>query len=499
MLLSTLLAESSFEVISGDVENREITGISIDSRHTGKGELFVCLRGARTDGHFFADKAYEKGCRVFLTERMLPELPDDALQIKVKDTRRELAVISAVYRGHPSRSLHIIGITGTKGKTTTALLIHSILNASGIKCAYVGSNGVIINGETVETPNTTPESCELQKYFRLMIDSGITHVALEVSSQALDHCRVYGVDFDVAVYTNLYRDHIGPGEHASFEEYKSAKAKLFRDYRSRLVVYNKDDGYAGEIVGDRQDKDSVSFSEKDGKADYCASSVSPFRDSTALGISFICSHSGKAVGFKLKTPGDFSVYNALAAIAVADSYGISPESSSDILSDTTVTGRFEIVEGLEDRTFIIDYAHNGVSLRSALSVLRSYDPTRIICVFGSVGGRTRERRQQLAEASSELSDYSIITSDNPDFEPPSVITGEIAGFFDKKARYEIIVDREAAVRRAVRMSEPGDIVLFAGKGHERYQLTEGVRVPFSEREIILDECNKIKAEKESDS
>ena len=489
-----MLSESKYSVLRGDVSKAEITGIRYDSRKVLPGDLFVCLRGALTDGHFFADKAYSKGARVFLTERLIEELPDDAVQVRVGDTRKELAVISAIFRGHPADSLHIIGITGTKGKTTTALLICSILNGAGISCAYIGSNGVQINGKRIDSPNTTPESCELQKYFRMMKDAGTRHVALEVSSQALDHFRVYGVPFDVTVFTNLYRDHIGEGEHSSFEEYKAAKAKLFSDYKKNLIVSNSDDPNADFITGNDPSTLKVTYSVSDPEADYFATEIRPYRDKTSLGVSFVCRCGNDSIPVKLKSPGTFSVSNALAAFAAVGRYGIDIKTAADILNDITVMGRFEVVEGLEGRTFIIDYAHNGISLKSALSVLREYDPGRIICVFGSVGGRTRERRKELAEVSSRLADYSIITSDNPDYEPPLDIAEEIASHFSDDSSYEIISDREEAVRHAVRLSRDGDIVLFAGKGHERYQLIEGIKVPFSEREIILDECKTITAE-----
>ena len=470
MLLSDLLRESEYTVARGSADGVGIDGISYDSASAKAGDLFVCLRGAKVDGHFFAADAYASGCRAFLTERSVDELPDDAVQIKVENTRKELAVISRVFRGHPERRLKIIGITGTKGKTTTALLIHSILNGAGIPCAYIGSNGVVIKSQTSSTPNTTPESAELQRYFERMVAEGVTHVALEVSSQALDRYRVYGLDFDAAVFTNLSRDHVGEGEHASYEEYKAAKAKMFTEHKNGLIVYNADDKNSLEIISGNKTSKRVSFSNGDGSADLYATDVKPLREPSSLGVSFVCHTKGRAVPVSLKTPGEFSVHNALAAIAVAEKYGVPAETAARILRDTTVTGRFEIVEGLPDRTFIIDYAHNGVSLESALSVIRSYSPDRIVCVFGSVGGRTYERREELARVAGKLADHSIITSDNPDFEPPEDIDRELASHFDGGAGFEIITDREEAVRRAVRTSRPGDVVLFAGKGHEKYQL-----------------------------
>lgn len=488
MILTKLFEKIEYTVLAGNASSVDVRCIEYNSMKIRGGELFVCLPGARVDGHSFAKSAYNAGCRAFLCERPV-ELPSDAFIAVTPDTRSALAEISATFYGYPAEKLHIIGVTGTKGKTTTALLIQSILENSGIPCAYIGSNGVIINGRHVETVNTTPESRELQHYFATMVAEGVTHAAIEVSSQALEHNRVQGLDFDVCIFTNLSPDHIGEGEHASFEEYRDAKRKLFSDYVTKLAVINADDE-ASEYMVRGAGVPTVTFSMK-GDADFSGSGCDIYRDETSLGITFSCENGGTKTKVTMRTPGLFSASNGLAAIAACSYFGVSVESSAEILARTPVNGRFEVVDGLAGRTFIVDYAHNGLSLTSALKVLRQYDPTRLICVFGSVGGRTRGRRRELAEAASALADYCIITSDNPDFEEPSEITDEIVNYFDKSTPYEVIVDREKAVRRAVSMAEVGDIVLFAGKGHERYQLVRGEKVPFCERDIIKDECRAV--------
>ena len=488
MILTKLFEKIEYTVLAGNASSVDVRCIEYNSMKIRGGELFVCLPGARVDGHSFAKSAYNAGCRAFLCERPV-ELPSDAFIAVTPDTRSALAEISATFYGYPAEKLHIIGVTGTKGKTTTALLIQSILENSGIPCAYIGSNGVIINGRHVETVNTTPESRELQHYFATMVAEGVTHAAIEVSSQALEHNRVQGLDFDVCIFTNLSPDHIGEGEHASFEEYRDAKRKLFSDYVTKLAVINADDE-ASEYMVRGAGVPTVTFSMK-GDADFSGSGCDIYRDETSLGITFACENGGTITKETMRTPGLFSASNGLAAIAACSYFGVSVESSAEILARTPVNGRFEVVDGLAGRTFIVDYAHNGLSLTSALKVLRQYDPTRLICVFGSVGGRTRGRRRELAEAASALADYCIITSDNPDFEEPSEITDEIVNYFDKSTPYEVIVDREKAVRRAVSMAEVGDIVLFAGKGHERYQLVRGEKVPFCERDIIKDECRAV--------
>ena len=463
----------------------EIGAITYDSRKAGPGSLFVCLVGAWMDGHTFARSAYDQGCRAFLAEHPL-DLPADAAQILTDDTRAALAVIGADFYGNPAEKLHLIGITGTKGKTTTALLTAAILNEAGLPCAYIGSNGVDIAGEHEATANTTPESLELHRLFRKMLDAGVRHAVLEVSSQALRHHRVDGVPFEVVAFTNLSEDHIGPGEHPDFEDYKNAKRRLFADYDARMMVYNADapaSAYMRAPFRGRQ----VSFG-IESPADYRAAALAPFRSATALGVEFRCEHGGEATPVRVLSPGAFSASDALCAIALCGAFGVTPAQAAAALAHTTVRGRFEVVEGLPGRTFLVDYSHNGLALTSALKTLRAYHPHRLICVFGSVGGRTQGRRRELAEAASAWADYSILTSDNPDFEDPLAILRDIDAHMAPDAQYEIIPDRAEAIRAAVAMSREGDIVLFAGKGHEDYQIVQGKKLHFVERDLIREAC-----------
>ncbi len=485
--LSTLLRAVSPLRIVGETAGTVIHRIEYDSRKAAEGMLFVCLPGVRFDGHSFAAQVYENGCRAFLCERVIDALPGDAVQILVENTRLALSDLAKAFYDNAADRLKIIGITGTKGKTTTSILVASILNGAGISCAYIGSNGILIGGKHYDTVNTTPESLELHKYFKQMADEGTTHVVMEVSSQALTHYRVHGLSFEAVAYTNLSPDHIGTGEHASFEEYRDAKRLLFTDYPAKAAVVNADDGYTDYMTAAFGGK-RVTYGIRTA-ADYMGSDILPFRSETALGIDFMCAHGGELVPVRLRTPGDFSAYNGLCAIAVAGLMGVSAEKSASVLKTASVTGRFEIVDALHGITFLIDYAHNGLSLTSALRFLREYDPARLICVFGSVGGRTQNRREELARAASALADYSIITSDNPDREDPEAIIDDIMAHFDQTKPHEIIVDRADAVRRAVRMAKEGDIVLLAGKGHEDYQLIDGKKVPFSERDLILTEAH----------
>ena len=436
----------------------EISAITYDSRKAAAGSLFVCLVGAWLDGHTYAASAYKNGCRAFLCEHAL-DLPADAAQIITADTRAALAVIGADFYGNPADQLHIIGITGTKGKTTTALLTAAIMTEAGLPCAYIGSNGVDIAGVHEATANTTPESLELHRLFRKMLDANVHHVVLEVSSQALRHNRVDGIPFEVVAFTNLSEDHIGPGEHPDFEDYKCAKRRLFAEYNARTMVYNADDPYS-DFMRDGFRGEQVSFGIK-AEADYHGTALAQFRSETALGIDFLCEHSGSSTAVRVLSPGEFSASDALCAIALCGAFGVSPAQAAQTLAHTPVQGRFEVVEGLPGRTFIVDYSHNGLALTS-----------------------------ELAEAAGAFADYSIITSDNPDFEPPEDVIKEIASHMPEGAPYTCITDRRDAIRAAIGMAEDGDIILFAGKGHEDYQLIEGKKVHFVEREIIQEICRE---------
>ena len=444
--------------------------------------------GAWLDGHTYAASAYKNGCRAFLCEHAL-DLPADAAQIITADTRAALAVIGADFYGNPADQLHIIGITGTKGKTTTALLTAAIMTEAGLPCAYIGSNGVDIAGVHEATANTTPESLELHRLFRKMLDANVHHVVLEVSSQALRHNRVDGIPFEVVAFTNLSEDHIGPGEHPDFEDYKNAKHRLFTDYQAREMIYNADDDTSEFMrtgFGGHQTSYGIERA-----ADYHGTALAQFRSETALGIDFLCEHGGSSTAVRVLSPGEFSASDALCAIALCGAFGVSPAQAAQTLAHTPVQGRFEVVEGLPGRTFIVDYSHNGLALTSALKTLRAYNPHKLVCVFGSVGGRTQVRRRELAEAAGAFADYSIITSDNPDFEPPEDVIKEIASHMPEGAPYTCITDRRDAIRAAIGMAEDGDIILFAGKGHEDYQLIEGKKVHFVEREIIKEVCHSL--------
>lgn len=484
MLLTYLLRESKIEYdIPRGMPDKDpdILDLIYDSRKAAPQTAFVCLNGVSTDGHHYAANAYRSGCRCFFTEHEV-SLPDDAVIIICGDTRAALAALSDAFFEHPSDSLKLIGVTGTKGKTTVTSLIYSVLNKAGFPCGVIGSNGIRFGGQYRPTLNTTPESYELHKTFREMADSGIRYVAMEVSSQALFTHRVDGILFDIAVFTNLSEDHIGEGEHPDLAHYKRSKISLFR--QCRFAVMNADDpvfrDFAAACVSPRLTFGIYQY------ADISASAVHAFNRSNTLGISFRCKYQTASFDCSMKLPGIYNVYNALAVIGVCLRLGVSPDSVALFLSESTVRGRFEIIPALSYCTVVIDYAHNAASMKNLLETVRSYHPHRIICLFGSVGGRTRGRRRELSEIAADLADFCILTSDNPNFENPSDIISEMERYFDDTSCPHVsIPDRSEAIRYALHMARDGDIILLCGKGHEDYQLINGIKVPFSEKEIVL--------------
>lgn len=476
------------------LDSLTVNSLCRDSRAAASGSMFVCIRGANFDGHEYAAAAYMNGCRAFVAEHVI-SLPEDALTILVSDSRKALALLSDVFFGHPSSELSVIGITGTKGKTTTALTAYQLLNSLGFKAGYIGSNGVEFDGSFLPTVNTTPESYELHRYMRLMVDRGVKYLVMEVSSQAIYMNRIYGLSFASTVYTNLSPDHIGGNEHPTFEHYRDSKKRLFTEYGSKNIIYNADDPYA-EYMIDGSGSQSFSCS-MSGRGDLCAVNVSRMSKAGAVGSEFFITDGHKYYSTAVRSPGSFSVYNALLAAAICLSAGAPLDRIAKLLPQISVKGRFESVDVLPEVAIMIDYAHNGVSLRSALTALREYTEGRLICLFGSVGGRTKGRRRELGDAAASLADFSIITSDNPDFEPPEEIIYDIEQSFISAGKlpgrdYVTIADRREAIEYAVRSARRGDVILLAGKGHEDTQLICGRDVPFSERAILTEAALRVK-------
>ncbi len=460
---------------------RDITDIAYDSRKAGEGIIFVCLTGAFADGHKYAQSAYDKGSRVFVCQKEV-SLPEDAVIIKTENTRAALAEMSCNFFRNPSREIDVIGITGTKGKTTMAHIIKFVLDSAGIKTGIIGTVGAGYGDVVIPTVNTTPESYELQKMLRMMADGGCKAAAIEVSSLGLKAHRTDGTEFAWGVFTNLYPDHIGTNEHESFEEYAYWKTRLFP--MCRKTVCNIDDAFSEKIMENAVGK-TITYG-YDGKADYTLSKCEKVKNGNVLSMNFHVHSRNKDRQFTIGIPGEVNCHNAVAAVAIADSYGVSEEKIAEGLSAVYVKGRCEIVRECEDITVIIDYAHNGVSLKSVIEMAKDYEHNKIITLFGSVGGRTECRREELGTVSGALSDFTIITSDDPDFEDPRKICDEIGEYCERAGgKFIKIPDRAEAVAYAVKNAEKGDIVILAGKGHEEYMKIKGEKVPFNEREEVL--------------
>jgi len=478
--LKQLLEGIEYEQIQGDRE-LEITSVEFDSRKIQEGCLFLCIKGANFDGHRAALEAVEKGAKALVVERDVM-VPKEVALVKVKDSRYAMAFIAAHYFGNPSKEMKIIGITGTKGKTTTTYLVKSILESVGRKVGLIGTIEVIIGDKRIHANNTTPDSFLLQSYFRQMADCGCDTVVMEVSSQGLMLHRTQGFLFDFGIFTNLEPDHIGPNEHSSFEEYMECKSLLFR--QCKIGIVNRDDPHWERIVkGHTCQLETFGLSKE---ADIRGENLTFIKEPGYLGVDF---HVRGKMDFPVQigTPGRFSVYNALAAISVALKLGCSPENIKEALLDIRVPGRSELVSNEKGLTIMIDYAHTPESLEKILSAVKIYTKGRVISVFGCGGDRDKNKRPMMGEASGRVADYTIITSDNPRSENPEQIVNEIeAGMKKTKGKYECIVDRKEAIKKAIEMAHKRDMVIIAGKGHELTQEIKGKKYPFDEREIVKD-------------
>lgn len=478
MLLSYIIQNIDYKC--DDFVDVQIEDIVYDSRKAKKNTIFVALCGAFSDGHDYIEEAYENGARIFLCQREV-SLPDDATVIITEDTRAALSVISGNFFRHPDREIKLIGVTGTKGKTTITHMLRTVLDKCGIKSGVIGTTGAYFGDEYIPTVNTTPESYETLKIMRKMVDGGCKAVCMEVSSIGLKHHRVDSLHFDTAVFTNLSPDHIGGHEHDSLEEYAFWKKQLF--HLCDFAVINRDDVFSAEIEKEISCP-YVSFS-LGTDSDYFADNIKSVRDSEFFGVSFDCIHNGDRTPIKVSMPGYFSVYNALSAYAVCLHLGVDKEKAAQAIVSARVKGRNELINVPADFSVFIDYAHNGVSMKSIIESVKAYEHNRIITVFGSVGDRAQLRREEMGLVSGALADLSIITTDDPNYEDPRKIAGEIASYVEKSGgRYEIIPDREKAVFRALEIAEKGDIILILGKGQETAQKVKGELVHYSDHETV---------------
>ncbi len=488
MILKELISELDYTLYNGD-ENVEITELVCDSRKIVKGCLFVCIKGTVFDGHTFIDEAIKQGAAAIITEDEveITQNRKNTTFIAAADCRNTLALVSAAYFGHPSKRLFTIGITGTKGKTTTAFMVREILERCGYKTGLIGTIEIITGSRHIESANTTPESYDVQRYFKEMTDNGCKCVVMEVSSQALMMKRCAGITFDIGVFTNLEPDHIGPNEHASFEDYMHCKGLLFK--QCKIGIVNFDDEHTNKVLeGHTCSVETYGLNEG---ANLRAVNIryvhEPGHISTEYDIE------GEKLHIKLSLPGKFSVYNSLCAVAVTRHLDVDEEKLKEALLTVAVKGRVEPVKVSDKFILMIDYAHNAMSLKSILETLREYNPKRLVSVFGCGGNRSKLRRYEMGEVSGKLADFTIITSDNPRFEEPLDIIADIRSSIEKTGGDFIeIPDRKEAVRYAIEHGREGDIIVLAGKGHEDYQEIKGVKYPMDERVLIKEVLEELK-------
>jgi len=463
--------------------NADITGICYNSQKAKEGDIFVCLSGEHTDGHTWANDAYQKGVKVFMTER---ELDIPAMQIVVDSTRMKIAPLAGVFYGFPSKKLNLIGVTGTNGKTTVTHLLQKIYEENNEKCALIGTLGHKLSSADTyhDAAHTTPQAPELQSVLYKLLSNSINNVAMEVSSHALEQNRVGECDFKGAILTNLTQDHLD--YHITMENYFKAKALLFSRLKSgNWAVVNLDDAYAGKFISViPQDVRCYTYSTKDSKADFYAKDIK----FDISGAEFICVNNGKEWNIKLHSNGIFSVYNALAAIAGAYAGGIDISVAKSALEKTPgVAGRFETV--IREPLVIVDYAHTPDGLENVLKAARAITPSgsNLICLFGCGGDRDATKRPKMGKIAGKLADKVVVTSDNPRSENPDLIISDIMAGFEKVDPDRIFVepDRQLAIKFIAKIADKKDVVIVAGKGHEDYQILKDKTIHFNDKEEVL--------------
>ena len=472
----------------------DIKNIACNSSKVEKGDLFVAIKGFENDGHDFINEAIKNGAVAILIEEGCDlksfKVQKDTVVIMAKDTRKALAIVSCNYYNNPSKKFKLIGITGTKGKTTTSYMIKEILEKAGKKVGLIGTLETVINGKKIkENDRTTPESLELQQIFSKMVEEKVEVVVMEVSSQSLKLNRVAGCDFDIVVFTNFSEDHISKIEHPSMEDYLQSKLKLFE--MCNVGIVNGDD-VQGSKIPKLFPKSNITTYGIDNFANVMARDVTV----TNTYADFKVKLTDRNERVKVGIPGRFSVYNSLAAICVAKKFDISPEIIKEVLEQIRVPGRSEMVDNKAEIPIMIDYAHTKESLENILKTVKIYTRGKVICVFGCGGNRDNTKRPLMGETSGRIADFTIITTDNARGEKPEDIAKEIEkGIKKTKGKYKVILDRKEAIKEAIKMANKIDIVVIAGKGHEMYQEINGKNTPFDERKIVREIIDEIKQKK----
>ena len=489
MKLLEVLKDIDYELISGDL-NKEITSVEYDSRRVAVGSLFVCVKGFTVDGHTFARSAAEKDASAIIVDSTRTGFPKEELDqlakefglciVEIEDTHKHLADLCANFFEHPEKKLAVYGITGTKGKTTTAFMLRAILEQSGRNTGLIGTVCNIIAGRKTHAEHTTPESRDLYEMMDTLTRNDSDSLVMEVSSQALKLDRVRGLTYRTAAFTNLYEDHIAPNEHPDMEDYISCKLKIFDSCETGIL--NLDCAVADRVKEYCKGKTDLITYSIDGEADFVARNLRPERRGHVTGTVFELDCEYYKCDIFVALPGKFNVYNALCAICSAVTEGIDIEDIKTALANISVPGRMQPIENNFGVNILVDYAHNAPALESVLNTLNEYTTGRIITVFGCGGNRSVTRRFEMGEVSGNLSDYTIITSDNPRKEEPDAIIADIiTGISKTTGKYEVEQDRSKAIKLSINMAKEGDTVLIAGQGHEDYQI-------FADKTIHFDDC-----------
>lgn len=485
MKIVDLLAGLEYSLVFGE-ENIEINSPQYDSRKVNKGDVFFAYSGFSVDGHDFISKAIENGAKVIVLEKDV-ELVEGITYIKVEDGRKALAIGSCNFYDNPSKKMKIIGITGTNGKTTTAFMLKGILEKAGYKVGLIGTIANYIGSEELHAERTTPESLELQELFNKMVEAKVDYCVMEVSSHSLELHRVYGVEFEEGIFTNLTQDHLD--FHKTFENYFKAKAKLFS--MSKKSIINIDDEYGSRLA------EEVKMEGNSKITTYSIKKPSDLRgediDLEATGMIFNLNLKGEVKKIALSIPGRYNVYNALGCIGAALNQDIELNTIVEALAMVTVPGRCEnLTLGMNSAFQVIrDYSHTPDSLKNILENLRELTTGKLICIFGCGGDRDKTKRPIMGEIGTELSDIAIITSDNPRSEEPhEIIQDIVAGV--KKNNYKVVENREEAIKTSLLIGEKGDIIVIAGKGHETYQILKNETIHFDEKEVVLELMKELK-------
>ncbi|WP_160688883.1 UDP-N-acetylmuramoyl-L-alanyl-D-glutamate--2,6-diaminopimelate ligase [Clostridium sp. C2-6-12] len=484
MNLKSILKGLDYEIIQGEID-LDINKINYDSRKVAAFDIFICIKGYSTDGHKYVDKAIENGAKVIVIQDDVEIRNNDITVIKSSDTRKALALMGANYYDNPSDKMKIIGVTGTNGKTTTAFMIKEILEADNKKVGLIGTIANYIGDEKIHTERTTPESLELQELFSEMVNKGVEYCVMEVSSHSLELDRVYGVKFEVGIFTNLTRDHLD--FHKTFENYYKAKFKLFE--RARIKVVNIDDNYGKQVISDLNKLNSENIFSFSVKATSTFKAIGEEMGSRNIKFKV---NLDKEEAFILNIPGEYNIYNALGAIGACFKVGIKIESIKEGIKKAVVPGRCERVGAEYNLPYeiIIDYAHTPDGLENILKTAKAFTKGRLISIFGCGGDRDKVKRPQMGKISTDIADVTIITSDNPRSEEPIDIIKDIQAGLEKE-NYIVIENRKEAIKKAISIAQKEDVIVIAGKGHETYQILKNETIHFDEREVVKEILNSV--------